>query len=106
MAGENFFFFCIALLLFWNLWDRIKHRRRLASLYSRIRQLEELLLEVCAVLEENWKKEKPETSRGTRLVPAVEEQEELAEPGEPDKPGRPKEPEKLEAPEEPETQVS
>ena len=73
MAGDTFFFFCIAILLFWNLWERIKNRRRLDGLNSRIRQLEELLLEVCAVLEENQEKEAAERSGVVRLAPAGQE---------------------------------
>ncbi len=95
MAGEAFFFFCIAILLFCNLWERMKNRRRLAGLNSRIRQLEELLLEVCAVLEENREKEEAEGSGTARLEPAGQEPgepESLGKPeelGEPEKPGEP-----------------
>ena len=98
MAGENFFFFCIAFLLFLNLWARIKNRRRLAKVNSRIRQLEELLLEVCAILEENREKEEPAASRVARLAAAKEpedlvEQVEQAKPDEPEKPQEAGEPE-------------
>lgn len=56
-------FFCLTVpILIWLLWDRIKIRRRLANLIPRIRQLEELLLEVCAVLEKDLKKQGPETA--------------------------------------------
>ncbi|HHU82657.1 MAG TPA: hypothetical protein GXZ26_06605 [Firmicutes bacterium] len=94
MGGDTFFFFCIAILLFWILWERIRNRLRLTGLNSRIRQLEELLLEVCAVLEESLKKEEPETSFAAQLEPAMKES------GEPEKPEELEEPEKLEAPEE------
>ncbi|NLZ43427.1 MAG: hypothetical protein GX894_01055, partial [Clostridia bacterium] len=73
----------------------MKNRRRLAGLNSRIRQLEELLLEVCAVLEENREKEEAEGSGTARLEPAGQEPgepESLGKPeelGEPEKPGEP-----------------
>lgn len=109
MAGETFFFFCIAILLFWNLWERIKNRRRLASLNSRIRQLEELLLEVCAVLEESRNSEEPAASRAGQLVPAEEpaalaglKAVEITEepPEEPEKPEETGKPEEAGEPEE------
>ena len=90
---RKFLFFCIAFLLFLNLWARIKNRRRLAKVNSRIRQLEELLLEVCAILEENREKEEPAASRVARLAAAKEPEDlvEQVEPAKPDEPEKPQE---------------
>ncbi len=66
MAGEFFFFFGLIIFLLW-LWEKRKTRRRLADLRLRVRHIEELLLEICAYLEREAKKEPAGKEEGKQL---------------------------------------
>src|SRR5690554_2062389 len=54
MAGEFFFFFGAFVILLW-LRDKRKILRKFSDLRLRVRQMEELLLEICAYLEKETK---------------------------------------------------
>lgn len=66
MAGEFFFFFGIIIFLLW-LWDKRRTLRKLSDLRIRVGHIEELLLEICAYLEREAKKETAERERGNNL---------------------------------------
>jgi len=50
LLGWHIFFLLVWLFL--SFWERKKYRRKLSELNSRLTQVEELLLEVCALVEE------------------------------------------------------
>lgn len=87
MVGWGFLFLLVVIILGWR--ERRRNYRKFSELNTRLAQVEELLLEVCALVEE---KIVPGELPPLQPEPAVPEKP--AEKTEPDQPGRRKEPEK------------
>lgn len=97
MVGWCFFFLLVIIVLGWR--ERKRNWRRFSEITSRLAQVEELLLEVCSLVEERLIKEElsplphePEKTEKPEEPEVTEEPEEKAQPEKPQGPaelGRP-----------------
>ncbi|NLY91251.1 MAG: hypothetical protein GX081_06540 [Firmicutes bacterium] len=56
---QGWYIFILLVLLVFGFWERKKYGRKLSELTSRLTQVEELLLEVCALVEEGQTANEP-----------------------------------------------